>query len=139
MESDSARACREIRESLRIRPVAERTFVVVAAVHQDRSANNLNKVALTSVSPIGGGCHNAYDESFAIDCYAHLALGYVPISFVMESDACQSWESRVPAPESVVLRLLSEAQRAKLDAFKAQHRDDPVRYEYLQFLDNLSE
>jgi len=137
-EEALARSCRQIKEKLRVRPVNEPCFIIVAAVSREPHSNTLHKLSHHRSTPIGGVCYNAIEGCYHVECLDHLALGYVTKSFVVEMEGVGTWESRVPMSESVLNKLFSPEQQRDLQRFKSLHRDDQVRYEFFQFLDLMS-
>lgn len=138
-EEALARACRRFKERLTVRPLDEPCFVVVAAVSECPHSNSLQKLTHHRSVPIGGYfCYNVVDQSYTIECMDFVHLGYVPKSFDLGVEGFSQWRCRVPAPEAVLNKLFTPDQQRDLQSFKALHRDDPVRYEFYQFLDIMS-
>ena len=124
----------EFRDQIQVLAVAERTYLVALAIHSDSSKNVPAKLPCqgTPICACGYDCVNDY---YGINCVDFVNLGYISVAFKMSVKGNSRWEPFIPIPECVLMRYLSESQKADLESFRAVYGDGEIRIEFLQMIE----
>jgi len=128
------RAAKDQKEHTEVVVSTERTYLVVVAVHKDKSRNSINRITCKRGIPIGGYVYDAQSESYSFDCSDYLMLGYIPVSFVMRVQG-SSWQARVPMCESVLKKFMTSLQKRELKNFKNHFKAEDYYVEFIQMID----
>lgn len=128
------RAAKDQKEHVEIVPAPERTYLIVAAVHKEKSRNNINRISCKKGVPINGYVYDAKSETYSYECCDYLILGYIPISFFMKVQNT-SWTVRTPMCESVLKKFMTSLQKRELKNFKNHFKPEDYRIEFIQMID----
>ena len=125
----------DIQHSLDIEQTDQPTFIVLAAVAKNAGINSLVPVPCPKGTAVSG---YVYDESgcYRVSCSQYLRIGRVPFSYRLRVfKNVGDWNTFVPMPESVLLRHMTDDQRALVSQFKGTYGDSDFEYEYLQIVE----
>lgn len=129
------KTAKEVHNNLEISPSFEQTYIVLIAVHKDNSKNFITKISCKKGAPIGGHLYDTQSDSYHVECADYFNLGFVPISFVAKIKGLDSWQMRVPIPESVLKKYFTSFQKKEIRNFKNQHKSETYKLQFIQMLD----
>jgi hypothetical protein len=127
------KAAKDQREHIEIVHSPEQTYLIVMAVHNDRSRNVLNRISCKKGVPINGYVYDAKADTYCYECVDYLHLGYIPISFSVKLEGA-SWLVRVPMCESVLKKFMTTLQKRELKNFKNHFKGEEYKVEFLQLI-----
>jgi len=142
-----------VRSSLKIVEEDDPTYVIILAIHKDRSENQIVRLKCRylnaiigyhsntpGIMPLGGYVYEQVSDSYLVNCSDYYDVGLMPFSHKLTMDHVGLWSVRVPLPEAIILNNLSESKRILVDRFKASfdaHKDQ-FRFQYIQFTNSLA-
>lgn len=129
------KAAKEVKDNLEINISDERTYIIVVAVHKERSRNTISRISCKKGLPIGGHLYDLKSDSYHIECKDYLHLGFAPLSFIAKMKENEHWSMRVPMPENVIKKHLTSLQKKELKNFKAHFRVEEYDLRYIQMID----
>lgn len=125
-----------LKKSLLFGTLVERTYLVVLAVHKDPTKNFISGISYQSGEPIGGYVADVINQEYCIDCYASLSLGYIPFALYLNMKNVDNWKVRLPIPENLIQKVLTDEQKKELSKFKKVYRSSDFMIQYRQFTSN---
>jgi hypothetical protein len=128
------RAAKDQKEHTEVVVASERTFLIVVAVHKDKSRNTINRISCKRGVPIGGYVYDAQSEAYSYECSDYAMIGYLPVSFIMRVQG-SSWQVRVPMCESVLKKFMTSLQKRELKNFKNHFKPEDYHIEFIQMID----
>lgn len=129
----SQKAIKDQKDHFDIITTPDRTYLIVAAIHNNPIKNNINRISCRNGVPISGYTFDAKDEAYCYECNSYLNLGYIPASFIAKIKDT-GWQVRIPMCESVLKRFMTSLQKRELKNFKAHFKPDEYRIEFIQLL-----
>ena len=126
---------RDIKLNLKLRQTSACTYVIVMAIDAQQANNKIFRIAPGKGTPIGGYVYDTVNAFFSVRCMDYVCLGFIPVAFEASMGSSEGWSVRVPLPEAVIKRYLSQEQLADLAGFKSKYAADCYRIEYLQSVD----
>ena len=136
--SDKAKTTKETENALEVIQDIKQTYVVVVAVHKEKHRNNISRISCKKGIPIGGYVFDSQSDSYHVECADYLQLGFLPVSFVTRMRGVEHWQARVPMPESVIRKHLTQLQKKELRNFKNHFKAEEYNIQYIQMIDALS-
>lgn len=129
-----AKAAQDQKGQLEVIPAQERTYLIVTAIHKDRSKNIVNRISCKKGVPLGGYTYDAQTDSYHFDCADYLHLGYIPFSVLLRVKGLD-WEMRVPLAEPVIKKFLTNLQKRELKNFRNHFKTDEFSIQFIQMID----
>lgn len=129
------KALKEQRDAVETFFAHDRTYIILAAIHKDRTRNILNRIPCKKGISMQGYTYDAQADTYQIECSDYVLLGSIPVSMKIRFTGIKNWEVRVPLLESVVKRYLTAAQKKDVRTFKAVHKPEEFLLQYVQLID----
>jgi hypothetical protein len=128
------RAAKNQKEYMEIVPVPEHTYIIVAAVHFDKTRNTLARISCKKGVPITGYVYDSKEgsEAYIYECCDYFHLGYIPVSFELRLKG-STWRTRIPMCETTLKKFMSSVQKKDLKNFKNHFKEH--RIEFIQMID----
>lgn len=126
---------RDIKRNLEVFATPERTYLIVIAVSDNIEYDDITHIGCEHGTPIGYLPYDSVNDTYETYCTDFMNLGYIPVSFGLRIKGSSDWFIRVPMPESVIKRYLTDQQRMDLKVFRGTYRSDEYSIEFLQLVD----
>jgi hypothetical protein len=124
----------DFRDKLKLQLVSDASYVIMLSISERDEENIIRRLAAKRGVPLVPYAYNAVGEYYNIRCVEFMSLGLVPVSFQLTLPGVPLWKVRVPMPEEVLERFLSEEQKLEVAHFKATAKEANLRVEYLQMV-----
>ena len=128
------RAAKDQKEHFEVFSAPERTYLIVTAIHKDKTRNVVNRLSCKKGVPIMGYVFDTQSDTYHIECCDYLHLGYVPISFMAKMPGT-GWTFRVPMCETVIKKFMTTLQKKELRNFKNHFKLEDHSIEFIQMID----
>lgn len=112
----------------------KRTFVIIAASHNDQSKNYLNKVPCKKGVPMAGHVYDAKHDTYFMPCVDFLLVGYVNAAAYLTSRT-NHWSIRIPLAVPVLTQFIEGSQKLDLKNFLDSYNPEHHTFHYLQLID----
>jgi hypothetical protein len=126
---------KEFKRYLEIVPSCEKTYVIIVAKNKINSSNTLTRINCKRGLPIGGYMYDSQSDSYYIECEDYLSLGHVPISFFGKIKNLNNWTTRIPIPENILKKYLTNLQQKELNNFCHKFSSQNYEIHYMQMID----
>lgn len=134
-DETNIRSAKSVQNALEIVISSHRTYLIVVARNKNFEKNSISRINCKKGLPIAGYIYDSQSDSYYIDCSDYLQLGYIPVSFSAKMKGSNSWTARIPAPEAVIKKYLSDLQKKELTNFKSHFKSEEYDLEYIQMID----
>lgn len=89
----------------------------------------------TSVKPCNGGyVYDCVNDSYVVNCIDFKDLGLIPFYFKLKLPGVGMWESIVPMPEKMLLRVLDKERKGVYDKYRQYYPAEEFCFNFIQFL-----
>lgn len=126
---------RDIKRSLDVIATPERTYLIVLAVSRNMEYDDITHIGCDHGTPIGYFPYDSVNDTYEMYCTDFMNLGYIPVSFGLGIKGSSDWFIRVPMPESVIKRYMTDQQLMDLKVFRGTYNSDDYDIEFLQLVD----
>ena len=133
--SQKNKSAKYLREFLEIVPSDESTYVVAIASSKEKSGNNIVKISCEKCVPIEPYVYDSHTDSYCVECFEYLKLGFVPISFSCKMKKDLDWSIKVPMVENILVKYLTPTQKKELKEFKLKFSNENFNITYLQMIE----
>jgi hypothetical protein len=131
----SEKSIKEIKSNIEVSISSEQTYIIVVAIHKDRSRNTIGKISCKKGLPIGGYIYDSQTDTYHIECMDFLHLGFTPVSFIGRIKGITHWEMRIPMSENVIKKYLSTLQKKELKNFRHHFGVEEYDIQFIQMID----
>jgi hypothetical protein len=130
-----AKSAKSVQNALEITVSSHQTYLIVVARNKKNEKNSITRINCKKGLPIAGYTYDSQSDSYFIDCSDYLQLGCIPVSFSANMKGSNSWTARIPMPESVIKKYLTDLQKKELSNFKSHFKSEEYDLEYIQMID----
>jgi len=125
-ENERCKDYNDIKKSMEICAIPEKTYLVVLAVSKDQKENKVQKLSCSRGVPIGGYIYDSVSNAYRVNCKNYFSLGYIPISFKVKISEVGNWETHIPMPEIVLIKYMNDSQKIDLREFKNTYSKEEI-------------